>query len=384
MNRIPVVLCAALLALWSSLAVAATSLNGVWSNSAGGYLVMLEASSGGTVVVLQVEPDLVTGKLYVGSRSGDSVSATSIDKAVSLALSVTDSAYSGSRTQGNTPQAVSGQLLFAYVGGAYDGAWQRSGSSDRYFAILTATINQASAVVVVDIKLDSAGTPAYDVVLGTLANTSFAGKSLVSGNAVTMSFVAGSPATASYSALTASLPPTQVENFGLTQLFAIAAPAATFTLTSSAYTDGGAMPLKQACTEQSGSNASPALAWRNAPSGTAAYALVMDDEVSPCGSGNDACIHWNAFNLPASTSVLAEGVDPATLGSSVVLGSAYNDATGYQGPCPPSPHVYKLTLYALDSTLSLSGTPTLTRSQFASTYSARILGSATLTGTFGQ
>lgn len=385
MNRIVLALCIALLGLWTNLAIGATSLNGIWSNNAGGYLVMLEASSGGTVLVLQFEPELVTGKVYLGSRSGDAVSVTSIDNATQLAMTVSGSAYSGSRALGGTTTAVGGQLLFAYVGGSYDGIWQRTGSSDRYITLLTATINQASAVVLADIKLNASGEPSYDVVLGAMSSAGFAGKSLVSNNAVTVDFVAGNPATAMYTVLSVSIPPKQVESFGVTQLIATAGPAtAPFTLSSGSYADGAAIPVKHACTVQTGSNVSPALAWSNAPSGTAAYAIVMDDEVSPCGTGSNACIHWNAFNLPASASTLGEGVNPATLGSSVVLGTAYNEATGYQGPCPPNPHVYKLTLYALDSSTDFVRTPSLTRSQFAYAYAARILGSATLTGTFGQ
>lgn len=385
MNRILSTLCIALLGWWTSPAMGATSLNGIWSNSAGGYLIMLEASSGGAALVLQLEPELVTGKVYVGSRSGDAVNVTSVDNATKLALTVTDGAYSGSRTLGGTTTAVGGQLLFAYVGGTYDGIWQRTGSGDRYLTVLTATVNQASAVVLADIKLNASGEPSYDVVLGAMNSAGFAGKSLVSNNAVTLDFVAGNPATATYTVLSVAIPPKQLESFGVTQLIATAPPAsAPFTLTSGSYADGAAIPLKHACTEQAGGNVSPALAWSNAPSGTAAFAIVMDDEVSPCGTGGNACIHWNAFNLPAAASTLGEGANPATLGASVVLGTAYNGATGYQGPCPPNPHVYKLTLYALDSSTDFVRTPSLTRSQFANAYAARILGSATLTGTFGQ
>lgn len=391
MKRVLCAFATILIGLWGSLAGATTmSLNGIWSNSAGGYLVMLEAVSGGTVVILQVEPELAAGKVYIGTRSGDSVSTTSTDRTATLALSISSGSYSGTNTHSGSSTAINGTLLFAYVGGDYDGIWQRSDATDRYLGLITATISQASMVVVLDVKLDSSGGVGYDVVLGTMSGSKFVGKSLITAtNTVTMNITAGSPNSSSYVVTASTIPPRQLENFSVSQIIPLAMPSTpdsttAFALSSASYANGAAIPVKHACTTQAGSNISPALSWSNPPTGTSTYAIVMDDEVSPCGTGSNACIHWNAFNLPSSVNEIGEGVNPASLSSSVTLGTAYNLDAGYQGPCPPSPHIYKLTVYALDSSISFSSTPSLTRSQFASTYASKILGSATLTGMFGQ
>ena len=48
----------------------------------------------------------------------------------------------------------------------------------------------------------------------------------------------------------------------------------TFTLTSSAFSEGGAIPSRFSC---DGENASPDLTWADAPDGTQALALVVTD-----------------------------------------------------------------------------------------------------------
>lgn len=159
-------------------------------------------------------------------------------------------------------------------------------------------------------------------------------------------------------------------------------PSGVFTLTSGQFVEGGVIPKAQACTSLGGSNQSPALTWSNPPAGANGYALIMDDEVSPCGTGAAACIHWNLFNLPASTQGVAAGAAVQSL-AGVATGTTYSGEAGYQGPCPPSSHIYKTTVYALKTLLPLAGTVTgLTRSQFEANYGSEILGHATLTGSF--
>lgn len=209
---------------------AASSLTGIWSSSTGGYLVMLEQSSGGGMVVLQVDPALASGKAYTGSRSGDTVTVSSLDQSASLSLAVSGTTYSGNLTQGGATQPVSGGLLFAYVGGTYDGIWQRNDATGRYLVVVTATINQASAMVLVDARIDPVSYAAtYDVALGTLAATnppSLIGASLISGNTVKFAFQGGEPQAATYTVTTASLPRQTVETFSTTQIFAVGSSSA--------------------------------------------------------------------------------------------------------------------------------------------------------------
>ena len=105
----------------------------------------------------------------------------------------------------------------------------------------------------------------------------------------------------------------------------------------------------------SGHNASPALAWSNAPAGTQRFALQMIDLDAPTGSG---FWHWAAYDLPASATGLARGSGndakalpaPAYGGNTDFRDTGAGGADGnYAGPCPPRgdrPHRYRITVYA--------------------------------------
>lgn len=115
----------------------------------------------------------------------------------------------------------------------------------------------------------------------------------------------------------------------------------TFTLESTAFTEGGQIPTRFTC---DGANASPPLRWEGAPDGTQSFALIVDDPDAPRGTFT----HWVLFDLPASQSSLPEGFRPGDAGTS---GTNSFGQVGYGGPCPPrghGPHRYFFTLYALD------------------------------------
>ena len=155
-----------------------------------------------------------------------------------------------------------------------------------------------------------------------------------------------------------------------------------FTLTSKDFTDGGELPRTRACASQGGDNESPALAWSGAPAETARYALVVDDEDPPCGSGDGACRHWSVFDLPAGVTSLKAGQDILQI-AGASEGVNYLGQTGYAGPCPPSRHTYNFTVYALGRGMPEAGPgAALNRSQFESLYGSHILGSATIRATF--
>src|SRR5438067_11609005 len=149
-----------------------------------------------------------------------------------------------------------------------------------------------------------------------------------------------------------------------------------FALTSTAFTDGTAIPAKYTCDE---ADVSPPLAWSGAPSGTVSFALIVDDPDAPGG----AFTHWVLFNLPASATSLPEGV-PTTpqLSGGGVQGQNDFPAIGYGGPCPPAgpPHHYRFTVYALDATLSLSSSAT--RAQILQAKQGHILAQGQLIGLF--
>jgi len=151
---------------------------------------------------------------------------------------------------------------------------------------------------------------------------------------------------------------------------------ASFRISSSSYTNGSEIASKYSC---QGTNISPQYSWANAPANTSSYALIMDDEVSPCGTGDQACKHWSVFNITSSTSSLNENAST----SGLVQGANYAGGVGYEGPCPPTTHTYKTTVYALNSSMPTIASGTgLTRSQFESSYKSYIVGSDTISGTF--
>ncbi|MBI2358273.1 MAG: YbhB/YbcL family Raf kinase inhibitor-like protein, partial [Deltaproteobacteria bacterium] len=101
------------------------------------------------------------------------------------------------------------------------------------------------------------------------------------------------------------------------------------TLTSPAFQEGGEIPRKHTC---DGADVSPALLWKDPPSGAQSLALICDDPDAPVGTW----VHWVLYDLPAETGELEEGI-PAleTLKNGTRQGSNDFGKVGYGGPCPP-------------------------------------------------
>jgi Raf kinase inhibitor-like YbhB/YbcL family protein len=112
-----------------------------------------------------------------------------------------------------------------------------------------------------------------------------------------------------------------------------------FAISSPAFTDGSAIPRRHTC---DGENRSPVLTWRDAPTGTRSFVLIVDDPDAPSGTFT----HWVLLDIPSGLTELSEGVTG-------VGRSGRNDfgKDGYGGPCPPKghgPHRYFFTLSAVD------------------------------------
>jgi len=125
-----------------------------------------------------------------------------------------------------------------------------------------------------------------------------------------------------------------------------AAPAATgeLTLTSSAFVDGGTLPVAYSC---DGAGYSPPLAWSGAPEGTVQFAMLMTTLANDGMKWN-----WVMYGIPASAAALAEsGVDVGTFG----LTSDGPDLR-YYSPCSvgPGAKTYTFTLYALSAALTFA------------------------------
>lgn len=157
-----------------------------------------------------------------------------------------------------------------------------------------------------------------------------------------------------------------------------AVKAQNMTLTSSAFANGTAIPAIFTC---SGQDISPPLSWSGAPAGTQSLALTVIDPDAPV----KPFVHWLIFNLPASTSSLAQGVPPSKNGPDGSL-QGRNDfnAEGYRGPCPPPgpAHHYHFTVYALDRSVTLPGG--VREPAFADAIQGHVLATGELIGTFAR
>jgi len=147
------------------------------------------------------------------------------------------------------------------------------------------------------------------------------------------------------------------------------------TLTSSAFTEGAAIPSTYTC---EGRDVSPPLAWTDPPAGTKGFALIGDDPDAP----GQTWVHWVLYNLPPSARRLPEAVSPEQeLPDGARQGRTDFGRIGYGGPCPPSgTHRYFFKLYALDAMLSLP--PGATKSQLEAAMKGHVLAEAQLMGTY--
>jgi hypothetical protein len=154
--------------------------------------------------------------------------------------------------------------------------------------------------------------------------------------------------------------------------------AMSFALQTKAFTPGGTIPKKYTC---DGSDASPELLWSGAPSGTQAFALIVDDPDAPAGTWT----HWIAWDIPASATKLAEGTPKdETLADGTRQGKNDFKRTGYNGPCPPpgKPHRYFFKLYALGAKLDVKAGAS--RSELESAMKGKMLGQAEVMGKYGR
>jgi Raf kinase inhibitor-like YbhB/YbcL family protein len=148
-------------------------------------------------------------------------------------------------------------------------------------------------------------------------------------------------------------------------------PAGPFAVSSPAFADGAAIQKRFTC---DGASISPEIDWSGAPAATQALALTVID---PDAGG---FVHWLVYNIPAAPSgSLAENI--GTSAGAPPQGSNGRGNAGYTGPCPPSgTHHYVFTLYGIDRTLGLTGTPS--RADIETAIKGHVLAKTVLTGTY--
>src|SRR5207249_4718494 len=99
------------------------------------------------------------------------------------------------------------------------------------------------------------------------------------------------------------------------------------TLRSISFAQGDKIPVKFTC---DGDNISPELQIGGVPAEAKSLVLIMDDPDASSAPGG-VFDHWVAFNIPTTTTEIAQGVQP--LGTK---GKGSGGGLIYQGPCPPS------------------------------------------------
>jgi hypothetical protein len=120
-------------------------------------------------------------------------------------------------------------------------------------------------------------------------------------------------------------------------------------LTSPQFERNGRIPSKYTC---EGEDINPPLMISDIPEGTKSLVLIMDDPDVPKHLREDGIWdHWIKFNIPPTTTTIAEGEEPEG-----VSGQGTSGNLKYHGPCPPDrEHRYFFKLYALDTELALPG-----------------------------
>src|SRR3982750_4164167 len=161
-------------------------------------------------------------------------------------------------------------------------------------------------------------------------------------------------------------------------------------MTTSAWEDGGVIPDKY--TQAAGPSAvSPALSWSQVPPGTQTFALLMHDPEPVLNKGSKMDItHWLIWNIPGTSTGLAEGVAQGELPDGTRQLSLRSNA--YMGPgAPAGPyHHYTFELYALDTKIDVPqpqgqvGAPVAadTRNAVVNAMDGHVIGKAVLVGRF--
>ena len=147
-------------------------------------------------------------------------------------------------------------------------------------------------------------------------------------------------------------------------------------ITSTAFAPNAEIPSAHTC---EGADRSPALAWTGVPARARSLALIVEDPDAPDPkSPKMIWVHWILFNIPPTTTGLAEGASPPA-GTHEGL----NDwkQPGWRGPCPPiGRHRYFFKLFALDAALPALRHPT--KAMLEEAMQGHVLAKAELVGTY--
>ena len=162
------------------------------------------------------------------------------------------------------------------------------------------------------------------------------------------------------------------------------AAAGPMRLMSNSFNDGTVIPLKYT---QAGEQASPQMAWANAPAGTQSFVLHMHDMEGARNKTTEDQLHWLVWSIPATTRALPEGLPKGDLKDGSHQTSASGDGV-YRGPGAPANgpyHHYVFELFALDTKIDVPANPADpfdTRAKVLAAMQGHVLGKAVYLGFF--
>jgi phosphatidylethanolamine-binding protein (PEBP) family uncharacterized protein len=167
-------------------------------------------------------------------------------------------------------------------------------------------------------------------------------------------------------------------------------------LKSSAFVDGGSLPLQFTC---EGEGVSPPLNWSGVPAGTQSLVVIMDHQpdrmpeshphpapkitghktTPPPPKPNQADglrWYWSLYNIPAHISSINAGEIAGLIGSNVV-----NDQHEYAPPCSKGPGLKRYTfhLYALSTPLNMTSAASVSAATLRANMKGVVLDSDSLT-----
>ena len=152
--------------------------------------------------------------------------------------------------------------------------------------------------------------------------------------------------------------------------------SSTMKIESAAFAHHAEIPKKYTC---EGEDASPPLSWSGVPDTAKSLALIVDDPDAPDPAApKRVWVHWVLYDIPPSTSSLAEAAGPQAGGGK----DGKNDwgKAGWGGPCPPiGRHRYFFKLYALDTALQLASP---TKAELEKAMEGHVVAQTELVGTY--
>jgi hypothetical protein len=143
-------------------------------------------------------------------------------------------------------------------------------------------------------------------------------------------------------------------------------------LTSSAFRDGGTIPVDYTC---AGAGRWPDLSWSAPPPGTKELAVLVFDP----DAGGGGFVHFLAWGVAPT----ARGTTGNRYPGGGTPGMNGRGSEGWVPPCPPAggPHHYEFTVFALSRTPRIA--PTANVRQFLAAISGSVVASGRLTGIYG-